>query len=151
MVGSIQTECELETVMRGNIATLKPIEKGENLRGGRGGRVPGQTNITTRLMKRALILAAEQSDHSDDGTLVGYVRWIANTRPDLFCSMLGRMVPMEAKIQTAVHPSDLRLDPSMDLATMIQTFEMKIKSGYRPPPRAIEHDGSDDDDDEFER
>jgi hypothetical protein len=133
--------------MRGNITTLKPIQKGD----GRGGRVPGQTNITTRLMKRALILAAEQSVHSKDGTLVSYVTWIANEHPALFCSMIGRMVPMEAKIQTN-GPPPRPLDMTMSLPEMISEFERKLHDPtYFAKPRTIEHDSDADDDDEFEQ
>jgi hypothetical protein len=99
-------------------------------------------------MKRALILAAEQSVHSRDGTLVSYVTWIANEHPALFCSMLGRMVPMEAKIKSEFNAHDLKLDPGMDLNAMMTAFELKIKSDYRP--REIAHDDRDygDGDDE---
>ena len=74
-------------------------------------------------MKRALILAAEQSVHSKDGTLVSYVTWIANVHPALFCNMLGRLVPMEAKIQTNGVPQRLSSDMSLD--QLVSAFEMK--------------------------
>jgi hypothetical protein len=131
--------------MAGNVTTLKPITTGDP----RGGRKVGQTNLLTRVMKRALVLAAENSEHSD-GSLVGYVTWIANVHPQLFCNMLGRLVPLEARVQTNGPPLQ-RLTPDMDLPTMISEFERKIQDPtyFATPHNTIEH--SVDDDDEFEQ
>ena len=132
-----------------NIASLVPITKGDP----RGGRVPGQTNKITRVIKRALLLAAEKSKHSKDKSLESYLTFIADERPELFCSLLGRVIPIQAKIKTEdrfdVETHRLTLDMPLDL--MVKNFEMKIKSGYQPPrpsPPLIEHDADDGDDDD---
>lgn len=126
-----------------NIASLVPITRGDP----RGGRKPGQTNLVTRALKHALILAAELSDHSKDKSLVSYCVWLANERPDLYVSMLGRLVPVQAKVKhEGVHPSDLRLTTDMPLETLISNFEAKLKSDYQPMLRAFEHDSDDDED-----
>ena len=126
-----------------NIASLVPITRGDP----RGGRKPGQTNLVTRALKHALILAAELSDHSKDKSLVSYCVWLANERPDLYVSMLGRLVPVQAKVKhEGGHPSDLRLTTDMPLETLISNFEAKLKSDYQPMLRAFEHDSDDDED-----
>ena len=126
--------------MAGNIATLKPITPGDP----RAGRKVGQTNITTRLLKRALLMAAELSEHSDNQGLVGYCTWLSNTRPELYVAMLSRLIPIQAKLKTDfVRPQELTSD--MPLDQMMIEFERKIRDpNYHP--RAIENDARDYDD-----
>ena len=57
-----------------NVATLKPNKPGER----RGGRVPGQTNIVTRTLKQCLLLAGEESVHSNGEGLKGYCKYLAD-------------------------------------------------------------------------
>ena len=70
-----------------NIATLKPIQKGD----GRGGRVPGQVNRITRALKTALIFAAEELKHSKDKSLKSYCTFLADERPELFAGLFGKI------------------------------------------------------------
>ena len=130
-----------------NLATLQPFKKG------RGGRVKGNPNKITRVIKTALLLAAEKSKNSKDRSLESYCTWLADERPELYVSLLGRCIPIQAKIKTEdrfdVEKHRLTLDMPLDL--MIKNFEMKIKSGYQPPrpsPPLIEHDADDGDDDD---
>jgi hypothetical protein len=77
-------------------------------------RDPLLVATTTRVMKDALILAAEQvgdlsgiKDLSKDGVekgkdgLVGYLRWAAKVHPTSFLSLLGRLLPMQIKVDKA--------------------------------------------------
>lgn len=61
------------------------------------GRKPGTPNRTTRILKEAIILAAEQvgEDKSGKGQLVGYLKRIAKYHPSEFCVLLGKVLPMQ--------------------------------------------------------
>ena len=131
-----------------NIATLKPITKGDP----RGGRVKGQVNRITRALKTALILAAEKSEHCPKGnkSLEGYCLYLANKHPVTFAGLLGKLIPVQARVKAEgnarIDFEKLKLNLSMPLEEMIRNFEIKIKSGYCPPPPVlIEHDDDDDD------
>ena len=106
-----------------NVTTLRPNEKGER----RGGRQPGVQNLTTRVLKHALLLAAEESKHSD-GSLKGYCLHLANERPELFVSMLARLIPVQAKIDSDVRvdfDKIKRLTAEMPLDEMVRNFEAR--------------------------
>lgn len=122
-----------------NLATLITPQKGERY----GGRQKGTQNLTTRCLKHALLLAAEESDHCPEGkqSLAGYCLWLANEKPELYVSMLARLIPQQLKAEINNAPPQ-RLDPSMPLDALISAFEMKIKSDYRPRA-VIEHDEQD--------
>jgi hypothetical protein len=61
------------------------------------GRKAGQPNKTTRILKEAIILAAEKVGSDKRGTdgLVGYLVNIAKTRPEEFCALLGKVLPLQ--------------------------------------------------------
>jgi hypothetical protein len=63
---------------------------------GRGRRL-GSQNRTTRILKEAVLLAAEQVGEDGEGFdgLVGYLRHIARTEPKAFCALLQRILPMQ--------------------------------------------------------
>jgi hypothetical protein len=86
-----------------NTEGLRPIKKGE-----RRGRKPGKPNKTTRILKDALLMAAElEGDYhyrkrqiqENDG-LVGFLRWAARKELPSFLSLLGRVLPMQVKMNT---------------------------------------------------
>ena len=62
----------------------------------------------TRVMKDAILLAAEESKHAKDngGGLVGDFIHIADTRPDLFVRLQAKLIPLQEKqrAQTAGEP-----------------------------------------------
>jgi hypothetical protein len=127
-----------------NLATLKPIRTGD----GRGGRVPGQVNKVTRVLKTAIVLAGEKSRHSKDGSLLSYLIHVADEYPALYIGLLGRLVPVEAKLKTDFERPQ-RLTSDMSLNEMVTQFELKIKNeDYQPPPPVIEHNNDGDDDDD---
>lgn len=122
-----------------NIATLlPPIQKGER----RGGRVVGSTNRVTRALKKAIINAAEKSEHcpEDNKSLEGYCTYLANEHPTTFAVMLTRLIPVQAKIKSDGEIPQ-RLSINMSLSDMVSAFEMKIKSDYRPTmPMLVQND-----------
>lgn len=56
------------------------------------GRPKGTQNKTTRLLKEAILMAAEEA-HPEG--LVGYLRQQAMTNPGPFMSLLGKVLPMQ--------------------------------------------------------
>ena len=128
-----------------NVENLTPFIEGKRTR---GGRKAGVLNRVTRLLKHATISAAELSKHSKDGTLQGYLTFLADEHPSLFTNLLGKMYPtmMKAELTSSFEPPR-RLDPSMGLDTMVREFEAKIKNPLYFA-KTIDHDDNGDDDDE---
>jgi hypothetical protein len=130
-----------------NPASLKLIQKGER----RGSR-KGIPNKYTRLLKHALILAAEKSKHSLNRgkSLEGYCTYLADEKQELFVHMLGRLIPEQAKADMRdVSPMrDVTLNINMPVSQMVNMFEQRVKGTYVPnqPPPLIEYEdaGSDD-------
>ena len=95
-----------------NLATLTPFKKGD----GRGGRTKGQTNRVTRALKKAIINAAEKSEHcpANDKSLEGYCTFLANEHPTTFAMMLTRLIPVQAKVKTDIdRPTRLTINMSL--------------------------------------
>lgn len=61
------------------------------------GRQKGTPNKTTAILKDAILLAAEGVGEDGDGKngLEGYLRVVALTDKKSFCSLLGRVLPMQ--------------------------------------------------------
>ena len=105
---------------------------------GRGGRPKGAQNKTTRMLREAIILAAENSKHSKGDGLVGYLRFLANEKPEVFAQLLGKLLPLQVKAKNeGVGPSPINLNPSMSLPEMIDSFERRIKSIQIPAARRM--------------
>src|SRR5262245_37301420 len=98
---------------------------------GRGGRPKGAKNKTTRVLKEAIILAAEQSKHSKAGGLVAYLTYLADEKPELFAPMLAKLLPLQVNAKTEPD-RPVPINPSMSLPEMIRNFERRIKSAYIP-------------------
>ena len=79
------------------------------------GRRKGGHNKTTRVLKDAMLLAAEEcgdlsgikrEDLSKEGVeqgkdgLVGYLRWAAKCEPKAFLHILGKLIPVQMKVDT---------------------------------------------------
>jgi hypothetical protein len=79
---------------RKGVELLVP-EKGE--KHPNAGRPKGSKNVMTRLLKDAILLAAEQSKHSKDGSLAGYLTYLADNKPELFVPLLARLLPLQEK------------------------------------------------------
>lgn len=57
------------------------------------GRAKGTPNKTTRLLKDAILKAAEQA--GGEGGIVAYLRVQANQNPGPFMALLGKVLPMQ--------------------------------------------------------
>jgi len=119
------------------------------------GRKQGATGKHTRVLKQALIYAAEKSKHSKSSNLESYCIWLADDRPELFVSLLGRLLPIQARIEThnQGNVNIQQLNINMPLSEMVSTFEQRIMSAYTPAALAaptdmepyIEHEDTEDD------
>ena len=94
------------TTIRG-VELLVP-EKGE--KHPNAGRPKGAKNVMTRVLKEAIVLAAEESQHAKDngGGLVGYLIYIADERPDLFVRLLVRLLPRQTEPDKTLEPAAYR-------------------------------------------
>lgn len=63
------------------------------------GRPNGAVNKTTKVLKEAIIMAAEEAgqDGKGKGGLVGYLVGLATTQPKAFASLLGRVIPLQVE------------------------------------------------------
>jgi hypothetical protein len=61
----------------------------------KGGRKKGTTNVMTTVVKEAMMLAIQASEHSDGKGLVGYLTKVADERMDLMVGLIGRLLPMQ--------------------------------------------------------
>ena len=63
----------------------------------RGGRKKGVPNRCTKLLKEAILQAAEDvgQDGSGTGGLIGYLRFVARTEAKAYASLLGRVLPLQ--------------------------------------------------------
>jgi hypothetical protein len=61
------------------------------------GRKAGVPNKTTKLLKDAILQAAEARglDGKGKSGLVGYCLWLARKQPKSFAALLGRVLPMQ--------------------------------------------------------
>lgn len=72
----------------------EPVKKtAGNLTGAGPGRPKGMPNKTTRMLKEALLQAADEAGGKDG--LVGYLRTQATANPGPFMSMLGKVLPLQ--------------------------------------------------------
>lgn len=61
------------------------------------GRVKGVPNKSTRILREAIILAAERVGEDGKGKagLVGYLTRLAQSQPKAFAGLLGRTLPLQ--------------------------------------------------------
>ena len=80
---------------------VRPKRKGTFVKGdpriAREGRPKGRPNKTTRVLREAILLAAEQAGEDGEGHdgLVGYLRRVANKDVKAFSSLLARVLPLQ--------------------------------------------------------
>lgn len=80
---------------------LKPIQRGK-----RPGRKLGGPSTISPLLKKATLLAAEESEHPDLNELVPCLTSVADEHPVLFCKLLARLFPVSrrrSRYATAEH------------------------------------------------
>jgi hypothetical protein len=130
---------------------VQPSEKGEK----RGGRPAGSLNKVTKLLREAILQAAEEVGEPEmltsktgkvyykktgkDGT-VGYLRHLALRDPKSFASLLGRVMPLQI-VGSQSHPLRL-IAEGADL--------QEASEAYADTVRQLKHHGTaslgDDDD-----
>lgn len=102
----------------GNDASNPPFKKGD---GRKKGRPPGSRNVSTQILKDALLIAAEELgeikrvavldeeglptgqyeyEYSGHDGLIGYLKWAGIHRPSSFLALLGRILPMQMNIKS---------------------------------------------------
>lgn len=61
------------------------------------GRVKGSPNRTTKALKEAILLAADDvgEDGEGKGGLTGYLRTLAKAEPKAFAGLLGKVLPLQ--------------------------------------------------------
>jgi hypothetical protein len=74
------------------VAKRKPPSAGR-------GRKKGEVNKTTRALKEAILLAAEEHGEDDNGKggLTGYLRKVAREDVKAFSGLLGRVLPLQVE------------------------------------------------------
>jgi hypothetical protein len=77
-------------------SAAKPPAKRKPPNAGKG-RVAGVPNKTTKLLKDAILLAAETrgADGKGKDGLMGYCLYLARKQPKSFAVLLGRVLPMQ--------------------------------------------------------
>ena len=83
---------KITTIRRVELLVPEKGEKHPN-----AGRPKGAKNVMTRVLKDAILLAAEESKHSNGGGLGGYLTYIADERPDLFVKLLAKLLPLQER------------------------------------------------------
>jgi hypothetical protein len=86
-----------------SVQNLIPLKKGEH----RIGRPKGQPNVLTRIVKEAILAAAEDVGNrfaeeagKDPNGLVSYLEWAAIAHPRAYLALLGRIMPMQVERAT---------------------------------------------------
>ena len=84
-----------------NVVPIKPgtFQKGHKKV---GGRKPQTENKTPRLLKEAILMAAELEGSNQHGKdqLVGFLRRVAREDLKSFCTLLGRVIPTQIETRT---------------------------------------------------
>jgi len=116
---------------------LKIPKKGERF----GGRQKGTPNRTTRELKEAIFLAAEKSKHSKGEGLVGYLTYLANDRQETYASLLGRMIPLQAKVEGDVsHIIKAKPEVEMTPQELSEWYQKLRQIPASTKPLIIEHE-----------
>ena len=87
-----------------NVVPMKPDRYPNRFRKGEinPGRKRGAINKHTRILKEAIMLAAEieGQDGNGKGKLVGFMRKVAQEDLRAFCMLLGRVIPLQVEQRT---------------------------------------------------
>jgi hypothetical protein len=102
------------------------------------GRQPGSANRVTRILKEALIIAAEEEgrDGHGAGELVGFLRRLINEDIRSFAALLGRVIPLQVEGKSG----DMRVEITYDSIDQVRqeleaqgiSFEMVKKALHVP-------------------
>jgi len=88
------------------------------------------------------------SKHSASKTLEGYALYLADNKPEVLASLLGRLIPVQANVKHVGSVGTTNITINMPLGEMINNFERRIKAALvpqqnSPPPLVIEHNDED--------
>jgi len=110
-----------------------------------GGRKMGSVNKTPRLLKEAIMLAAELEGSNENGKdkLVGFLRKVAREHLRSFVMLLGRVLPLQVETK-----SDMRVEVTYrsieevrrELQARGISMEAVASLVYQPPD-VIDHEG----------
>jgi hypothetical protein len=106
------------------------------------GRPPGSANKTTRILKEAILLAAEQTGENLRGRhgLVGYLRRQARREPVAFMSLLKSVLPMQMVHSGEVHHDvEHRYESIADIRRALRDRGITVDEIYEKPMKVIEH------------
>ncbi|WP_174719454.1 hypothetical protein CIT37_41575 [Bradyrhizobium ottawaense] len=80
-------------------ANVTSFKKG-HVKSPNAGRPKGQPNKSTRMLREAILLAAEGHGHDGKGAggLTGYLRLLAATEKATFARLLGRLMPLQVDV-----------------------------------------------------
>lgn len=126
------------------MAMLEVVDK-QSLKIGEGrpgpGRGAGTPNRSTRLLKDAILLAAAAADAqmqlaksgaslkpgepTPEGTLTGYLTWLAQEEPSSFAALLGRVLPIQIKTGGPAEGADGKMAATEDLGRAI-AFALRL-------------------------
>lgn len=124
----------------------------ENLTNMGKGKAPGTRNRTTTALKDAILLAAAMADSEmkakaasgdpnakdkplPEGTLEGYLCWLAQKHPQSFAPLMGRIIPIQIKSTVPIEGTD-KASPAQLGAAL--AFALRI--GNMPRAKTIEHE-----------
>jgi hypothetical protein len=119
-----------------------------------GGRRAGVQNKYPRLLKEAVMIAAELEGMDGRGKdqLVGFLRFVAREDLRAFCSLLGRVIPyqIETKNDQRVQVTYKSVaDVRAEMAERGISIELVQKLVFgKDEPLVIEHDANLEDDDD---
>jgi hypothetical protein len=95
----------------------------------RAGRPKGSPNKLSSDVKEAIIKSAGLSKHSKTDDLVGYTTFLADNKPEVFASLLGRLIPVQANVKhSGGVQGNTNITVNMPLGEMINNFERRIKA-----------------------
>lgn len=100
---------------------------------GNPGRKVGTTTKTTRLIREAILIAAELEgqDGKGKGKLIGYMRRMASEDMKAFAMLLGRVIPLQIETRTNEDKSEVTYhnvdDVRRELASRGISMEIALK------------------------
>lgn len=107
------------------------------------GRPVGSANKTTRIVREAILLAAEQVGENLRGRhgLVGYLRRIARREPKAFTALLGRVLPMQVNVEGSIdHNHEHQHYTSVaEIRKALRDRGITVDEIYEKPMKVIEH------------
>ena len=109
-----------------------------------GGRRKGTPNKSTVLLKDAIARAAEAvgEDGCGKNGLIGYLKWLAVREPQVFASLLAKLLPLQVAASASLAVEEVpRIHSGMSIAEATEAYARTLAAG--PNCRLIEHEPPD--------